>query len=161
MGPARASGVPRPRWRRGSSLPCLLPHSRAWERTGRYCLRAPLCRLRLYPNAKGAAQTEKPIYFSGHKWFHVELVFLNRTDMHHSSSYKPLWDAERRALLGMLQSRGNSGRPDPFHDYVRLNTSIIRWGPLGSESRHRVTRILEEDLLDIGVVELWARSKAS
>ena len=78
--------------------------------------------------------------------------------MHHSSSYKPLWDAERRALLGMLQSRGNSGRPDPFHDYVRLNTSIIRWGPLRSESRHRVTRILEEDLLDIGVVELWARA---
>ena len=111
-----------------------------------------------YYTRKGVPLTDMRISFSGHKGFHVELVFPTMTDLHYSSNWKRLWNREIRELRGTIRSSKINTTIDPVHDHVRLNTSINRWGPLEFESRQRATRVTREELLTISMAQLWERS---
>jgi len=109
---------------------------------------------------KGVPLADLRVYFSGHKGFHVELVFPTNPEFHHASNWNCLWNKEIRELQGTFRSSKINTTIDPVHYHVRLNTSINCWGPLEFESRQRVTRMTREELLAISVAQLWESSNA-
>jgi hypothetical protein len=115
-----------------------------------------------YFSNQGVQEEDRRVYFSGHKGFHVEVVFPGQSDMHSSNGFKKRWEAERKKLQQAIRIRyDNEIVIDPTHCYVRLKTSINRWGPAHSESRHRVIRVMESELVGITVDQLWDLSRVN
>jgi hypothetical protein len=115
-----------------------------------------------YFSNQGMQEEDRRVYFSGHKGFHVEVVFPGQSDMHSSNGFKKRWEAERKKLQQAIRIRyDNEIVIDPTHCYVRLKTSINRWGPAHSESRHRVIRVMESELVGITVDQLWDLSRVN
>jgi hypothetical protein len=123
-----------------------------------------------YFSDQGVQEEDRRVYFSGHKGFHVEVVFPGHCNMHAANGFRARWDIElrklRRAIGHHTVSAFSKEKPreiviDPILDYIRLNTSVNRWGPLHSESRHRVIRVMESELAGITIDRLWALSRVN
>jgi hypothetical protein len=123
-----------------------------------------------YFSGRGMQEEDRRVYFSGHKGFHVEVVFPDCLTMHASNGFKTKWDAEldklRLALGYRTESAESEEEPpeviiDCTYDHIRLKTSANCWGPPHAESRHRVIKVMESELAGITVDQLWALSRVN
>jgi hypothetical protein len=113
-----------------------------------------------YFSNQGMQEEDRRVYFSGHKGFHVEVVFPDRLNMHTPKDFKARWDADLEKLRRVIGIHPDSKIViDPTHHYVRLKTSANCWGPSHEESRHRVITVMESELAGITVDQLWALSR--
>jgi hypothetical protein len=110
---------------------------------------------------RGVPPAHRRLYFSGHKGFHVEVVFPGRPDMHRSVVR---WRSELRMLRELLgvpsETDGVPARIDLPHCHKRINGSMNRWGPAGHESRYGLVRITEATLRDASIREFWKLAEA-
>ena len=115
--------------------------------------------------SQGVLERHRRVYFSGHKGFHVHYILPSNLDMHRlqardgAEHRRANWRNEMKKLRDLI-GEADQGRVfiDNVHKYVRLRSSINRWGPPGSDRQHRVIQISETELDSIMVDELWGRS---
>ena len=118
-------------------------------------------------DARGIPRDHRRLYFSGHKGFNVEIVFVENPAMHKThlgwrSERDRLW-GEARTELG-LRERNDLYVDEPYIDlpyrkgFKRLNGASNRWGPVTRESRCRRMRLGENELGVVRVHDLWVRA---